>query len=179
MTPEERALLLSIARGAVEAAVRGSRPPPPAGLTPALREKGAAFVTLRVDGELRGCIGHVHAHVPLWRSVEETAGAAAGRDERFAPLALDELPRLAIGISVLSPLRRAKPEEVEIGVHGLHIRRGSASGLLLPQVAVEWKWDRPTFLRETCRKAGLPPDAFLDPAAELHVFTAEVFGDAR
>ena len=177
MTPDERATLLTIARDAVGAAARGTRPSDRDGFPHALCEPGAAFVTLHVDGELRGCIGHLHEHGPLWKSVRDMAAAAAERDERFTPIGFGELGRVSIDISVLSPMRRARPDEIVVGTHGLHIRHGSASGLLLPQVAVEWGWDRPTFLRETCRKAGLPPDAFLDPLAELSVFTAEVFGD--
>ncbi len=177
MTPDERARLLAIAREAAEATAGGAAPRPATGLPHALLDPGAAFVTLRVGGELRGCIGHLEAHKPLWLSVQEMAVAASSRDDRFAPLAPADLPRLSIGISVLSPMRRARPEEVVIGTHGLHVRIERASGLLLPQVPVEWGWDRAEFLRQACRKAGLPPDAFLDPACELSVFTAEVFGD--
>ncbi len=177
MTSDERAALLAIAREAVAAVVRGAAPSDRDGLTPTLREPGAAFVTLHVNDELRGCIGHIQAHEPLWKSVRDMASAAADRDDRFTPIGISELEHLTLHISVLSPMRRARPEEVVVGTHGLYIRRGPASGLLLPQVPVEWGWDRPTFLRETCRKAGLPGDAFLDPEAELSVFTAEVFGD--
>jgi len=176
MTPDERETLLAIAKDAVAATV-GNRPlPPPPPLTPALEAAGAAFVTLRCEGDLRGCIGHTEAREPLWKCVQDMAAAASERDSRFTPVAPHELPRLTIGISVLTPMRPARAEEVEVGRHGLYLRLGRATGLLLPQVAVEWGWDRAEFLRQTCRKAGLAPDAFLDPRCECFVFEADVFG---
>ncbi|MBI2932901.1 MAG: AmmeMemoRadiSam system protein A [Planctomycetes bacterium] len=174
MRHDERATLLEIARAAVTACVCGQPPPPVDGLPLGLLNKGAAFVTLRCDGELRGCVGHIEARQPLWRSVQEMAMAAAERDTRFTPVGAEELPRLSIDISVLSPMRRAQPDEVQIGTHGLYLRLRGASGLLLPQVAVEWGWDRSEFLHQVCRKAGLAGDAYLDPAAELYTFTAEL-----
>jgi AmmeMemoRadiSam system protein A len=177
MTPDERETLLSIAKDAVAATVENRPLPTPPALTPALEAPGAAFVTLRCEGDLRGCIGHTEAREALWQSVQDMASAAAERDSRFTPVAPHELARLTIGISVLTPMRRARAEEVEVGRHGLYLRLGRATGLLLPQVAIEWRWDRAEFLRQTCRKAGLAPDAFLDPACEIYVFEAEVFGE--
>jgi AmmeMemoRadiSam system protein A len=145
---------------------------------PALTSPGAAFVTLHVDGELRGCIGTSERRRSLWRVVGEMASAAATRDPRFPPIDAADLPAMTVEISVLSPdVVIHRPEEIEIGRHGLDIRRGHARGLLLPQVAVEHGLDRENFLAATCRKAGLPADAWHDQGTEIRVFEAEVFGD--
>ena len=170
LSREDKGALLDLARETVAAAARGERPPEPRNPSGPLREKGAAFVTLRLAGELRGCIGHVEAVEPLWESVRDMAQAAAERDSRFPPLRPDELPGLEIEISVLSPLVPLRPEEIRVGIHGLYLKRGSQGGLLLPQVAVEWGWDAPEFLRRTFEKAGLPEG---DPAARLFAFTVE------
>lgn len=175
LTPAEIEALHRIARDAVAAAAAGAEPPPPAGLPDALARPGAAFVTLRKNGELRGCIGHLEARQPLWRSVQEMAQAAAERDTRFAPVGPEEVPSLEIDISVLTPMSRVSDaSEIQVGRDGLYVRRGSSSGLLLPQVATEWNWDRDTFLAQTCRKAGLPPDAWRDPACEIWRFQAQI-----
>lgn len=168
----DKRTLLGLARGTVEAAARGERPPELTNPSGALLAKGAAFVTLRIAGELRGCIGHVQAVGPLWESVREMAGAAAARDSRFPPLRPEELPGLSIEISVLSPLAPIRPEGIRVGTHGLVARRDGRAGLLLPQVALEWGWDAAEFLRRTFEKAGLP---YPDPDAELLAFTAERF----
>ena len=145
---------------------------------PGLSSPGAAFVTLHVGGALRGCIGTSERRRSLWRVVGEMASAAATRDPRFPPIEVTDLPAMTVEISVLSPdLVIHRPEEIEIGRHGLDIRRGGARGLLLPQVALEHGLDRETFLAATCRKAGLPADAWHDQATEIRVFEAEVFGD--
>ena len=170
LSREDKGALLDLARETVAAAARGERPPEPRNPSGPLREKGAAFVTLRLAGELRGCIGHVEAVEPLWESVRDMAQAAAERDSRFPPLRPDELPGLQIEISVLSPMTPIRPDEIRVGVHGLYVKRGSQGGLLLPQVAVEWGWDAPEFLRRTFEKAGLPQG---DPAARVYAFTVE------
>lgn len=113
---------------------------------------------------------------PLYRAVADTARAAAFDDSRFQPVSLDEASQLAVSLSVLSLVFPVRPEEVEVGKHGLLISLGSHRGLLLPQVPLEYGWDRETFLAQTCRKAGLPADA-LRKGAVLEAFTAEVFGD--
>ena len=135
-----------------------------------------AFTTLHLNGKLRGCIGYVLPSHSLYRTVAETARAAAFDDPRFAPLTADEALGVEIEISVLSPLRPIDPEDVLVGKHGLVISRGNRRGLLLPQVPAEWGWDRETFLAQTCKKAGLPEDAWRC-GAEIQGFTAEVFGD--
>ena len=178
LTPQSRASFLAIARASVEAAARGVEPAGPAPDDPALHRPGAAFVTIRVGGELRGCIGHVSAEQPLWISIREMAAAAATRDERFDSIRPEDLPDVKLEISVLSPRRRiAGPGDIVIGRDGLYVRRGHATGLLLPQVAPEHGWLEKEFLSQTCRKAGLPPDAWTDPQTRIESFTAEVFGD--
>jgi AmmeMemoRadiSam system protein A len=170
---EDRRALLDLARRAVDAAVRGADPPSaPSSLRGALREKGAAFVTLRAGGRLRGCVGHVQAVAPLWESVRDMARAAAEQDGRFEPIRPEELADLEIEISILSPMSPIRPENVVPGLHGLYVRRGSRAGLLLPQVAAERGWGREEFVRRAFEKAGLPPG---DPGAELYAFTAERF----
>ena len=172
---EERATLLRLAHRSLEAAIAGvtvEMIPP----NDHLAEHRGAFTTLHLDGKLRGCIGYVFPTQSLYRTVAETARAAAFDDPRFEPVNEEQAPRLKIEISVLSLLRPAAAEQVVIGKHGLVVQQGSRRGLLLPQVPLEWDWDRETFLAQTCLKAGLPSDAWLR-GAELHVFTAEVFGE--
>ncbi|MDQ7830803.1 MAG: AmmeMemoRadiSam system protein A [Desulfovibrionaceae bacterium] len=148
----------------------------PEPLTDVLREPYGAFVTLKRRDQLRGCIGHIVADRPLWDNVADMALAAAFDDPRFAPLTRAELDGLEVEITVLSPLAPCPdPERIEVGRHGLFLRRGMHSGLLLPQVAVEWGWDRRTFLRQTCRKAGLPEDAWRDAKTDIYWFEGVVF----
>jgi len=176
LSPETRAALLDLARATAAAVARGERPPAPGPAPAGTEAPGAAFVTVRVGGELRGCIGTFEPREPLWRTVAEMAAAAAARDPRFAPLAPRDLPGLTVDVSVLAPARRIHgPDEIELGRHGLEIHRGARRGLLLPQVASDHGLDRETFLAETCRKAGLPADAWREPDTEIWAFEAEVF----
>jgi AmmeMemoRadiSam system protein A len=172
---EERELLLRLAHRAIAAELHqeelDTTPP-----STHLAEPRGAFTTLHRSGQLRGCIGYVIALHPLYRTIADTAAGAAFRDPRFVPVTVSELAELVIEISVLSPLLPIKPEEVEVGRHGLMVTLGQARGLLLPQVPLEWGWDREKFLSETCRKAGLPADAWMHGAC-LEAFTAEVFGE--
>ena len=173
---EERVLMLRLAHRAIEAALRhetlDTSPP-----SPHLSEKRGAFTTLHLNGELRGCVGFIAPMYPLYRTVAETAVAAAFSDTRFRPVTEMEAPQLAVEISVLSPLARIAAERVEVGRHGLLISKGGRRGLLLPQVPLEHGWDREMFLQQTCLKAGLAPDAWKQDAT-LEAFTAEVFGEA-
>jgi len=172
---EERQILLQLAHRSIEAALAGRK----LDLTPPsahLGEMRGAFTTLHLGGKLRGCIGYVIPVHSLYQTVAETAQAAAFDDPRFQPVTDEEVPQLSIEISVLSPLRPIRPEEVVTGVHGLIVSKGNRRGLLLPQVPVEWHWDRETFLSQTCLKAGLPPDAWMQ-GIDLQAFTAEVFGE--
>jgi len=127
-------------------------------------------------GELRGCVGYVLPTCPVYRAVAETARAAAFDDNRFPPVTPDEAPHLEIELSILSPPQPIHPEEIEVGRHGLFVTQHGRRGLLLPQVPIEHKWDRTTFLEQTCRKAGLPLDAW-QKGATIQAFVAEVFGD--
>jgi AmmeMemoRadiSam system protein A len=172
---EERTLLLNLAHEAILASLEDreiSLTPP----SPHLAEPRGAFTTLYFRAELRGCVGYVFPVASLYRTVAETARAAAFEDSRFWPVTAEEAPELEVTLSILSSLKPIQPEEVEIGRHGLLVSRGDHRGLLLPQVPVEHEWDLITFLEQTCRKAGLPLNAW-QTGAKLEAFTAEVFGD--
>lgn len=148
-------------------------PPPPSELL--ARELGA-FVTLKRGGQLRGCIGNIVGQGPLYLTVWNMARAAAFEDPRFPPLSRAELDGLELEISILGPIERCPdPELIEVGRHGLIMRQGLRQGLLLPQVPVEWGWDRLQFLAQTCRKAGLPANAWQAPSTEIYWFEAEYF----
>lgn len=174
---ESRSFLLRLARAAITARIGGLALPAEAPADRVLLEPRGAFVTLDLDGRLRGCIGHVVGVSPLWVSVRDNAVAAAFADPRFAPLIAHELPGVRIEISALSPLVECAPEEITVGRDGILVERGAARGLLLPQVAVEQGWGRETFLDHTCRKAGLTTSCWRDPATVLFRFSAEVFGE--
>lgn len=172
---EERIVLLRLAHHSISSALQSlelSLDPP----TPHLAEPRGVFTSLHLHGELRGCVGYVLPTSPVYRAVAETARAAAFADNRFQPVSLDEAPHLEIELSILSPPQPVHPESIEIGRHGLLISRHGRRGLLLPQVPIEHQWDRVTFLEQTCRKAGLPPDAW-QKGATLQAFTAEIFSD--
>lgn len=179
--PKEQEELLWLARKSVETVVRERKLyEGPAPRLPALLEDRGAFVTLKKRGELRGCIGYIFPMKPLYLTVRDVAAMAAVRDERFLPVTTAELDQLEYEISVLSPLRRVLDiKEIQVGRHGLVVKRGGREGLLLPQVATEQRWDRKTFLEQTCLKAGLPPDSWRDPETDIFHFTAFVFGEHR
>ena len=179
LTQAERDELLKLARTSVETAVRQHRPYDFSGSnSEALMQERGAFVTLKKNGELRGCIGYVAPVKPLSLTVRDVATYAALRDSRFSPVEPSELSQLQYEVSVLSPLRRVLDvKQIEVGKDGLVMRRGENEGLLLPQVPVEQQWNRTTFLAETCRKAGLPADAWKDEQTDIFMFTALVFGD--
>jgi uncharacterized protein len=173
---EDRRALLEFARQSVHSAVtRNANPPPPP--IPAFARMCGVFVTLHVQGKLRGCIGVIEAEEPLGASISHCAASAALHDPRFAPVRAEELPHLQIEISLLSTPATIRPEEIEIGRHGLLIVKDRHRGLLLPQVAVEHSLDREEFLAETCRKAGLPRDAWKSEPLQIFGFTCEVFSD--
>ncbi len=180
LSKEEKEQLLSIARKSLESYLSKGRISFPEVSSPTLKEKRGAFVTLKKGGMLRGCIGLIYPLKPLYQTVAEMAVAAAVDDPRFPPLTPEELPLVEIEISVLSPLERVKSiEEIEVGKHGLYIRSAPFAGLLLPQVATEYNWDRETFLQHTCLKAGLPVDAWQKEDTEIYKFTAEVFSEGE
>jgi AmmeMemoRadiSam system protein A len=175
LSRDEKEELRRIAREAIAKKLRGdSSLASPS--SEKLKAAQGAFVSLHKRGMLRGCIGTLQTNAPLYKTVEEMAKAAAFEDPRFSPLTEEELAFIDLEISVLTPFEEIKdPEQIQVGLHGLLIRRGSSSGLLLPQVAADRKWNRQTFLEETCRKAGLPKDAWRDPDAKVYVFSADVF----
>jgi AmmeMemoRadiSam system protein A len=140
-----------------------------------LAAPGGAFVTIHVLGNLRGCIGYIESHLAVGQVVEEVAQKAAFDDPRFPPLTDHEFPEICLEVSLLSPLCKvSRVEEIEVGKHGLLIEYGTARGLLLPQVATEYGWDREAFLENVSRKAGLPRNIWRDPKAALYTFTAEI-----
>ena len=179
----EKAELLRLARQQMEARVRGEAPPETVSgkldAHPLLKEKMGAFVTLTIGGRLRGCIGHIRGLEPLHKTIAGMAIAAATEDPRFPPLQPDELDRVAIEISVLTPLKKIEnPEEVEVGRDGIYIEKGLNHGLLLPQVATEYGWDRYEFLDHTCMKAGLPEGSWRE-RADIYIFSAQIFNEAE
>jgi AmmeMemoRadiSam system protein A len=172
---QERALLLNVAHEAI-ISVLEQRDIHLTSPSPHLAEQRGAFTTLYYHGELRGCVGFVLPVAPLYRTVAETARGAAFEDGRFSPVTREEASGLDISLSILSQVVPIRPEEVEVGRHGLLIGLSGRRGLLLPRVPIEHDWDRETFLEQTCKKAGLPPDAWR-AGATIEAFTAEVFGD--
>jgi AmmeMemoRadiSam system protein A len=174
---DDRRALLGIARRAVIEAVERQRLLEVASLVGALANHSGVFVTLRRRGRLRGCIGQVEAVESIGRAVARCAMAAALEDPRFDPVRPVELVELEIEISAISPLERISLEGIEIGRHGLMVTRGYQRGLLLPQVASEFRWTSERFLEETCVKGGMERQAWKDPAARIEAFTAEVFSE--
>lgn len=143
-----------------------------------LNFKHGCFVTIRQHGKLRGCIGNFQSELPLFKEVSEIAIASASNDPRFYPLKMQDLDSISLQISVLSPLIKIDEiEEIVIGTHGIYLERGHYRGVLLPQVAIENKWNRTTFLNQTCIKAGLPATAWQDKNADIYIFSAQIFGD--
>jgi AmmeMemoRadiSam system protein A len=176
LTFQQRHHLLALARGSIDRQVRGGAPIEFG--TMLLPDASGVFVTIKKRGHLRGCLGTLKNLAGLAAEVSRCAAESASEDPRFPPVTMDELPHLSLEISVLGPL-----EEIDvglgaftIGVHGLVVEQGYHRGLLLPQVATEWGWDAEQFLRQTCIKAGLPPDVWRN-GARVFRFAAEVFGD--
>lgn len=177
LTENDQRILLRLAREALAGYLNDGRIPQEEEPAEAIRQPCGAFVTLRKGKRLRGCIGVIEAAKPLYQVVRECAVWAGVQDPRFSPVTKDELAGLSLEISALSPLIEIIPEKIEVGEHGLLISHGGMRGLLLPQVATEWKWDARRFLEETCRKAGLPADAW-QHGARIQAFTAQVFEEA-
>jgi AmmeMemoRadiSam system protein A len=174
-TPEERGILLKLAHQSIlfKFEHRKISLDPP---SPHLGEPRGVFTTIYLHGALHGCVGFVLPVDSLYRNVAETARSAAFEDTRFPPITREEAANLEVSLSVLSPLAQIAADKIEIGRHGLLISKAGQRGLLLPQVPVEHGWDRTTFLEQTCRKAGLPSDAWKN-GANIESFTAEIFSD--
>ena len=180
MDNNQRLILLKIARDTVKACLTGTPLPKPKSDDPQLNAHCGCFVTLKNQDRLRGCIGQFTSQCPLIELVVDMAKASATGDPRFFddPISADELEQLDIEISVLSPLKQTDdPLSLRLGVDGIYIKKGYASGCFLPQVATETGWSKEQFLSYCCaHKAGLPPDAWKDPKTNVYLFTAEVFG---
>ena len=170
---------MAIAREAIECALKRTQFQHPIPTAEGLAQPSGAFVTIRREGELRGCIGYIESEKPVADVVAEVAAKAATEDLRFLPMTLAELEHATFEISILSPLRRvSSPEEIIVGVHGLVVALGNRRGLLLPQVATEHHLGREAFLEATLRKAGIPPALWVAPDIEVYVFEAEVIQEA-
>jgi len=170
--------LLEIARKSIECRLAGKDIPEFSTVSGILKEKRGAFVTLKKHGQLRGCIGSFDAKGSLCETIEEMARSAAFNDPRFPPVTEEELDDITIEISALTPLKKIKnSDEIEVGKHGIYIVRGRYRGVLLPQVATDYNWDKVTFLEETCHKAGLPANAWKEKDTEIYIFSADIFGE--
>lgn len=179
LTSEQGRALLGLARKAIENHFAGGGRLRLESPDPTFKEKRGAFVTLKIGGELRGCIGYPLPYKALDDAVAEMAVAAASQDYRFEPLTPEDLERTTIEISVLTvPKPVGSPDEVEVGRHGIVVSKGSRRGLLLPQVPGEYGWGREEFLRHGCLKAGLPPEEW-KKGARIEVFEARVFSEKR
>jgi AmmeMemoRadiSam system protein A len=177
LNEEQKKFLLALARKAIERSFTGSVRFQSGTQDPVLKEKRGAFVTLKIDGELRGCIGYPLPYKPLDETIIEMAIAAASQDYRFAPLEPEEFEKTKIEISVLTqPVPVKNPRDVEVGRHGIIVAKGGRQGLLLPQVPVEYGWSCETFLCQGCLKAGLPKDEW-QKGAKIEVFEAQVFSE--
>jgi AmmeMemoRadiSam system protein A len=181
LSEPEKSELLALARKSVEYVVgKDELYMPPASADATLNQERGAFVTLTIAGGLRGCIGYTAPIKPLYLTVRDTATHAALHDPRFPAVTAAELPSLAYEISVLSPLRRVTDiQQIRVGEHGLLMKNGDSEGLLLPQVPVEQKWDRQTFLEQTCRKAGMDSNCWKDEDTDIFAFTAVVFNEHK
>jgi AmmeMemoRadiSam system protein A len=179
LSDDDRKAILELARQGVFHAVCHEQPLSSFPTTGVFAERRGLFVTLHVNKQLRGCIGVIEAHTALGESLARCASDAALRDPRFSRLHPEEVDAVEIEVSLLSPLQPIRPEQVEIGTHGLLVERGSQRGLLLPQVAVEHRLSREQFLGETCAKAGLPREAWKDAETKLYGFECEILAEAR
>jgi AmmeMemoRadiSam system protein A len=177
LTMKEQKELLKIARETIVDYVSNRKVPAIDTTAPGLNLHSGCFVTIKQQGDLRGCIGNFVSDQPLYQLVQEMAVSAATRDPRFYPMKKDDLADFSLDISVLSPLKQAASvEEIQVGVHGIYIVKGSYRGVLLPQVATEYGWNREQFLQHTCIKAGLPENAW-QGECEIYIFSAQVFGE--
>jgi uncharacterized protein (TIGR00296 family) len=182
LTGDEGALAVRVARRVLENSIGSLCGDLPA-LPPVFQGKRGVFVTLTRDGELRGCIGFPYPTLPLNEALSDAAISAATRDPRFPPVRAPELPLLRIEVTVLSVPERLtavpedRPAAVEVGKHGLIVQGYGRSGLLLPQVPVEWGWDSTEFLDHTCMKAGLPAGCWKRKDVEIFTFEGQIFGE--
>jgi AmmeMemoRadiSam system protein A len=178
LSSTDQKALLELARKTLESYLADKTTPQCRVASEAFAERKGAFVSLHNGEELRGCIGQLSQDLELYSVVQHCVISAALEDTRFPPITKEEVAGLSIEISVLTPFRRIRQiEEIEVGKHGLYIVQGPFRGLLLPQVASQYGWDRITFLKQTCRKSGLPESAWQDPRTIIQIFEAEVFSE--
>lgn len=178
LTKKEQKELLKIARETILTSVTSGTLPSVETSSEALNAENGCFVTIKQQGRLRGCIGNFVSDQPLYRLVQEMAVSAATRDPRFYPMKPHDLDDFHLEISVLSPLQKiSSVEDIQVGRHGLYLVKNSYRGVLLPQVATEYGWDRDTFLKHTCLKAGLPENAW-QKECDIFIFSALVFREA-
>jgi len=179
LSEEQKIFLLNLARETIKVEIEKKKFSITCPDEPLYQRKTGGFVTLHKAGKLRGCIGYVIAYKTMFETIKEMAKAAAFNDPRFPPLQKSELENIEIEISILSELIPVQSvDEIKIGRDGLLIQNNFTSGLLLPQVATEWKWDRKTFLEQTCNKAGLNRNCWQQPDTEILRFTAEIFSES-
>jgi len=178
LTKKEQRELLKIARDTILSYVTSGKVPSVETDSAGLNLESGCFVTIKQKGVLRGCIGNFVSEKPLYKLVQEMAVSASTQDPRFYPMKPHDLADFELEISVLSPLEKAASvEEIEVGTHGIYIIKGSYRGVLLPQVATDYGWDRDEFLRHTCIKAGLSENAWMKGDCDIHIFSALVFGE--
>ncbi len=178
LSNQERRLLLGIARTAVRSYLTDTPAEKSGALSPSLSTECGVFVSIHREAQLRGCIGRIESEGPLYEVTAECAVSAAVSDPRFPPVRIEELEGLRFEISVLSVLQKVEaPDKLEVGRHGLLVEKDGRRGLLLPQVATEYGWDRAEFLSETCVKAGLSREAWQE-GAQIFSFEALVFGES-
>lgn len=178
LSEEEKKILLQIARDSIKEEFGKTIVNLNREFSDALKQKFGVFVTLTIEGELRGCIGYIIGDKPLYELVYEVAKKSAFEDPRFYPLTEEEVDHIEIEISVLSqPKRISSIDEIKIGEHGLIIQKGPFHGLLLPQVATKYNWTVKEFLEHTCLKAGLSKNEWKDPQTKIEIFSAEIFSE--
>lgn len=179
ITGAAKQALLEIARDAIRNKLRNQSFTPDPREEQCLNERVGCFVTLKLDGQLRGCIGNFRSRRPLFQEVALMAVAAATEDPRFAPLTPEELEQVSLEITTLSPLEKIQgPEDILIGQHGIYLEHGYQRGVLLPQVAIEHHWDALTFLQQTCNKAGLSSDMWQSAQTDIYRFNGQIITEA-
>jgi len=178
LTQNDETVLLKIAREAIVHQIKNEDYSPTPREEKALNQHSGCFVTIKQAGHLRGCIGNFQSQQPLYQEVSTMAVAAASQDPRFQPMGSAELDNFDLEITVLSPLEKiTDTNQIEVGTHGIYIIKGHNRGVLLPQVATEYGWDRETFLQQTCLKAGLPENSWQLPDAEIYIFSGQIFSE--
>lgn len=178
LTRNEGLELLKIARRAIDNHLNAATDVPEQSEAAALNRETGCFVTIEMDGQLRGCIGTFTSQLPLQQEVRQMAVAAATGDPRFYAMTCDDIGCYTLDISILSPLEKISDTNlIEVGTHGIYLENNYSRGVLLPQVATEYGWDRQTFIEQTCVKAGLPTDAWQSPQTDIYTFTAQIVSD--